>query len=81
MAYYRIIVWIKQRPDRLFAGIRIVENGTIDLLQGIYYKKAADRYGSNLIDCEVQMLSKTSLAVQKWLEKHRGKVIDMNSKK
>jgi hypothetical protein len=77
MPYCRIVVWIKQRTKPL-TSIRFVESGTIDWVQGYYMKKASDRYGSNLIDCEAQQLSKTTTVIQKWLEKNGGKVININ---
>jgi hypothetical protein len=76
MPYYRILIWIKQQPDKPLNGIRIIDND-IDWLQAYYYKKATERYGTNLIDCEVQMLSKTCRAVCRWREKFGARIVNM----
>ncbi|MDQ3683840.1 MAG: hypothetical protein M3352_12340, partial [Bacteroidota bacterium] len=36
-------------------------------VHGVLRKKAEDHFHSNFIDCEVQMLAKTSTAIQKYL--------------
>ncbi len=68
MPYYRIMIWTKTRK-KPFSGIRFIENQNINAIQGMAYKKAEEIYHSNLIDVEVQMLSKTSNAVKFYMNK------------
>jgi glycyl-tRNA synthetase alpha subunit len=71
MPYYRIVIWI--RNSKPVQGIRWLENPSISALQGIMHRKAEEHYISNFIDCEVQMLAKTSKAVQKHLADKKKK--------
>lgn len=79
MPYYRIFVWTQTRRQP-FSAIRWIETDNINLVQGMMEKKAHEHYKSNFIDCEVQMLAKTSQAIQKWLEKNGGKVISIGKR-
>jgi len=45
-------------------NIRFEDVTNIDVLQNKYYSKAETHYKSDLIDCEVAILSKTSKAVR-----------------
>ena len=69
MPYYRIVIWTKKRR-RPFAGIRWIATDSINVVQAMMEKKAITVYHSNYIDCEVQMLSKNTNAVKKFMKKH-----------
>lgn len=71
MPYYRILVWTKKR-GKPFSGIRFIENHNINAVQGMMYKKAETIYHSNLVDVEVQMLSKICSAVRAYLNKQKA---------
>ncbi len=58
MPFYRIVIWTKKRR-KPFQGIRQIDNNNITSVQGQIDKKVRSYYHSNLIDVEVQMLSKT----------------------
>jgi proline dehydrogenase len=68
MPYYRILIWTKKR-QRPFAGIRFLESHNINAVQLMVYRKAEGIYHSNLVDVEVQMLSKRCAAVRQYLQK------------
>ena len=63
MPYYRILIWIKNRKLP-FKGIRLIGNPNINAIQQEYNGQAYLKYRDNLIDVEVQMLSKLSTAVK-----------------
>jgi phage-related minor tail protein len=71
MLYYRIVVWTGRR--RLpYQGIRWIESHHITMVQGIMEKQAVEKFKSDFIDREVQMLSKTCSAVKKLLDRMNG---------
>lgn len=63
MPYYRIIIWTKRRKHP-FQGIRLIGNTNINAVHQLFNRQANDKYRENLIDVEVQMLSKLSTAVK-----------------
>lgn len=70
MPYYRILIWTKRRKLP-FQGIRLIGNPNINAVQQTYTNQAHDKYRENLINVEVQMLSKLSLAVKLFEKKER----------
>lgn len=66
MPYYRIIIWTKKRPEP-FTGIRVIENHNINSVFIMTKNKAESTFGWQLIDVEVQMLSKLCFAVKNHL--------------
>ena len=63
MPYYRIIIWTKRRKQP-YQGIRLIGNTNINAVHQLFNRQAHDKYRENLIDVEVQMLSKLSTAVK-----------------
>jgi hypothetical protein len=63
MPYYRIIIWTKRRKQP-FTGIRFITNPNINGVYNMAYSKANQTYSKDLIDVEVQMLSKLCTAVK-----------------
>jgi hypothetical protein len=58
------------RKRRLpYQCIRWIESHHITMAQGIIEKQAMEKFKSDFIDCEVQMLSKTCTAVKKQLDR------------
>ena len=76
MPYYRIVVWTRKRK-KPYQGIRFINTHHINAVQGMVEKKAANTFHSNLIACEVQMLSKMCRAVKNYIEKQSGKKIEL----
>ena len=71
MPYYRIVVWTRKRK-KPYQGIRYINTPHINAVQGMVEKKAATTFHSNLIACEVQMLSKMCVAVRNYIEKQNA---------
>jgi hypothetical protein len=67
LPYYRIVIWTNLRPEP-FNGIRQIENYNVDAVQHTMRVKAEETYRRDLIDVEVQMISKVSTAVKKHLK-------------
>lgn len=65
MPYYRIIIWTK-RKKRPFEGIRLLADTNINSVYNYAYSKANEAYRADLIDVEVQMLSKLCKAVKRF---------------
>ena len=63
MPYYRILVWTKLRKMP-FKGIRVIDNTNINAVYNLVQSQANSQYRQNLIDIEVQMLSKLCKAVK-----------------
>lgn len=63
MPYYRILIWTKRRK-RPFCGIRFIPNPNINSVYNMAYAKANQTYSKDLVDVEVQMLSKLCSAVK-----------------
>ena len=63
MPYYRILIWTKRRK-RPFSGIRFLYDRNINCVYNMAYSKANQTYSKDLIDVEVQMLSKLCTAVK-----------------
>lgn len=66
MPYYRILIWTKRRKLP-FKGIRLIDNPNINSVYNMVYSKANQVYRQDLIDVEVQMLSKLCKAVKKYV--------------
>ncbi len=63
MPYIRITILLKSQKKPL-KNLRFDEITNIEVLQNKYYNKAETHYKSDLIDCEVAILIKTSKAVK-----------------
>lgn len=68
MPYYRIVIWTKRRKMP-FKGIRLIENPNINSVYNMAHSKANETYRQDLIDIEVQMLSKLCKAVKEFEKK------------
>lgn len=68
MPYYRIVIWIKKRKQP-FTGIRLIGDANINAVFNQMQAKAFETYRKDLIDVEVQMLSKLSKAVKEFENK------------
>ena len=66
------MIWTSRRKEP-FAGIRHIENYNVDAVQHIMRVKAEETYRRDLIDVEVQMISKACTAVKKHLEELQRK--------
>lgn len=62
MPYYRILIWTKRRKQP-YAGIRLNGEPNINKVFASIQSKANSTYRQDLIDVEVQMLSKLCKAV------------------
>lgn len=62
MPYYRIVIYTKKRKEP-FSGIRIIHDPNINAVYQVVRSKAFDTYRKDLIEIEVQMLSKLCNAV------------------
>jgi len=65
MPYYRIVVWTKKRKMP-FKGIRLLSDQNINSVYNMAHSKANETYRNDLIDVEVQMLSKLCKAVKEF---------------
>ena len=63
MPYYRIVIWTKRRKAP-FKGIRLLPDTNINAVYQMASSKAKETYRNDLIDVEVQMLSKLCNAVK-----------------
>ena len=63
MPYYRIIIWTK-RKKRPFTGIRLIGEPNINSVYQMVSSKAREKFNNDVIDIEVQMLSKLCTAVK-----------------
>ncbi len=72
MPYYRILIWTKRRKLP-FTGIRLIDNPNINSVYNMVYSKASQVYRQDLIDVEVQMLSKLCTAVRRFEKKGIGR--------
>lgn len=63
MPYYRIVIWTKRRKMP-FKGIRLISDTNINSVYNMTHTKALETYRNDLIDIEVQMLSKLCKAVK-----------------
>ena len=63
MPYYRIVIWTKRRKEP-FTGLRLISDANINAVYQMVHSKANSTYRQDLIDVEVQMLSKLSSAVK-----------------
>ena len=62
MPYYRIVIWTTRRKLP-YTGIRLINDHNINSVFTTVKSKANDTYRKDLIDVEVQMLSKLCKAV------------------
>ena len=72
MPYFRIVIWTKRRKLP-YQGIRLIGDTNINAVHQMFNKQAFDKYRENLIDVEVQMLSKLSTAVKLFERKEMSK--------
>jgi len=63
MPYYRIMIWTKRRK-KPFTGIRLISEPNINSVYNMVHSKANEVYRNDVIDIEVQMLSKLCTAVK-----------------
>jgi hypothetical protein len=63
MPYYTIVIWTKRRKTS-YTGIRLIADPNINAVFQSVQSKANDTYRHDLLDVEVQMLSKLCKAVQ-----------------
>jgi hypothetical protein len=68
MPYYRILIWTKKRKMP-YTGIRLIGNDNINMVYHDIHAKAHLQYRQELVDIEVQMLSKLCTAVKKYISK------------
>jgi vacuolar-type H+-ATPase subunit E/Vma4 len=68
MPYYRIVIWTKRRRQP-YVGIRHISQENINAVYNMIQSKANSSYRQDLVDIEVQMLSKLCKAVQEYLKK------------
>ena len=67
MPYYRIVIWTSKRRQP-YTGIRWIDNHNINSVFLMTQKKAEETFRRDLLDVEVQMLSKICTAVKKYIE-------------
>ena len=72
MPYYRILIWTKLRKAP-YVGIKLIGNSNINAVQQEYQRLSWDKYRLQLIDVEVQMLSKLCTAVKLFERKQMDK--------
>ena len=65
MPYYRVMIWTKKRKLP-YKGIRLVPDANINAVQQVMMNKAFQTYRQDLIDVEVQMLSKLCKAIKEF---------------
>lgn len=63
MPYYRVVIWTKRRKAP-YMGIRLIGEPNINAVYNQIHAKAVETYRKDLIDVEVQMLSKLCRAVK-----------------
>jgi hypothetical protein len=73
MPFYRITIWLKNKRKPV-SGIRFIEQSNIDIVNIQMQKQARIHYNDSLIiDVEVAMLSKNSIAVKQHQKEILGK--------
>ena len=70
MPYYRIVIWTKRRKAP-YVGRRLIRAANINAVQNQMQSKAFETYRKDLINVEVQMLSKLSKAVRDFENKKK----------
>ena len=65
MPYYRIVIWTKRRKQP-YTGIRLIADPNINAVFVSIQSKANSTYRQDLLDVELQMLSKMCRAVQEF---------------
>lgn len=68
MPYYRVVVWTKKRK-KPYEGIRLISSDNINAAYKEMHSKAFQTYRNDLIDIEVQKLSKLCTAIKEHLKK------------
>lgn len=63
MPYYRVVIWTRKRKLS-YTGMRFFESPNINAVQNMCESKAKQKFPRDLIDVEVQMLSKFSTAIK-----------------
>ena len=71
MPFYRIVIYT---CDAKKQGIRWIDSPSISAVQGIMENKAREVYRSDLKEVEVQMLSKTCMAVKRYMKAEARKL-------
>ena len=71
MPFYRIVILTLEAKKQ---GIRWIDNPSIAAVQGIMENKAREVYRSDLKEVEVQMLSKTCMAVKRYMKAEARKL-------
>jgi hypothetical protein len=72
MPYYRIVIWTKRRR-KPYEGIRVINDPNINSVYNYFHSKAVSEYQKDLIDVEVQMLSKLCKAVKEFEKLYKDK--------
>lgn len=72
MPYYRILIWTKLRKAP-YVGIKLIGSSNINAVQQEYQRLSWDKFRSQLIDVEVQMLSKLCTSVKLFERKQMDK--------
>jgi hypothetical protein len=65
--YYRILVFTKKQA-KPFAGVRWIDNASVDNVYRMYDTKSREKFKGDYLDLEVQMLSKLCRAVLEHVE-------------
>lgn len=65
MPYYRILIWTKRRRQP-YTGIRLIGDANINAVYQSMHGQAFQKYRHDLVDVEVQMLSKLCSAVKQF---------------
>lgn len=68
MPYYRIVIQTKRRKTP-YKGIRLISDENINSVFKHFQSEAKQKFKDDLLDVEVQMLSKLCKAVQEWEKK------------
>jgi hypothetical protein len=71
MPFYRIVIFTLTAKKQ---GIRWIDNASISAVQGIMQHKAREMYRGDLKEVEVQMLSKTCMAVKRYIKAEARKI-------
>jgi hypothetical protein len=71
MPYYRIVIWTKRRKMP-YKGIRLLSDQNINAVYQMAATKANETYRKDLIDVEVQMLSKLCKAIRVYEKEVKG---------
>jgi mannitol-1-phosphate/altronate dehydrogenase len=79
MPYYRIVIWVHE--EKVKKGIKYLKESNIAVVQNVLTYKARKLYGYKFEGLEVQMLAKSTAAVQQYIReemKRKGLIEDMS---